>query len=110
MLRIMTSILRWIVAAALVIGSLIILLALIDGELGYTRARGLVSLAVIVFGGSLVVVDLSFPDADRPVAFNELQTSTDTTSPQANERLRVTGAWTLIAAWWLINPREKVFV
>ena len=57
----MSSILRWIVAATLVIGSLIVLSALVDGELGYTRGHGLLSLVVIVLGGTFIVGDLTFP-------------------------------------------------
>ena len=42
--------------------SAVLLSALIDGDLGFTRARILVSLVVLVTGGSLVVVQHTFPE------------------------------------------------
>jgi hypothetical protein len=57
----MSVILRWIVVAALVIGTMVLLSALLAGGMGPTRARLLVSLLFAVVIGGLAHLDLNAP-------------------------------------------------
>ena len=61
----MTNILRWAVTTALIVGCVTIVSAIRDEYLGEMRARVLLSLAVVVLGGSLLVVDIVFPAGKR---------------------------------------------
>jgi len=59
------SILRFVAAAALFFASVIIILAIVAGELGYAEGRYLASAVVIFLGSALVIMDTTYPQGRR---------------------------------------------